>query len=35
MTMMPLGDYGWSQQFAWVQDRYGISWQINLPFEQG
>ena len=33
MTMMPLGDYGWSQQFAFVQDRFGISWQINLPFE--
>ena len=33
MTMMPLDDYGWSQQFAFVQDRFGISWQINLPFE--
>jgi predicted 3-demethylubiquinone-9 3-methyltransferase (glyoxalase superfamily) len=35
MTMMPLGDYGWSQQFAYLQDRFGISWQINLPFEGG
>ena len=33
MTMMPLDDYGWSQQFAFVQDRFGISWQINLPFD--
>ena len=29
-TFMPLDDYGFGP-FAWVQDRFGISWQLNGP----
>lgn len=30
--LMPLGEYGFSKKFGWINDRYGVSWQINLPF---
>ena len=29
-TLMAAGNYGFSRKFAWVNDRFGVSWQINL-----
>jgi predicted 3-demethylubiquinone-9 3-methyltransferase (glyoxalase superfamily) len=28
--LMPPNDYGFSAKFAWVKDRFGYSWQLNL-----
>ena len=29
-VMMPPDDYGFSQRFVWICDRFGLSWQINV-----
>ncbi|MEM7465439.1 MAG: VOC family protein [Pseudomonadota bacterium] len=29
-VLMPLDNYGFNQKFGWVNDRFGVSWQINL-----
>ncbi|WP_254884017.1 VOC family protein [Aquimarina sp. TRL1] len=29
-VMMPLNNYGFSQKFGFVEDQFGISWQLNL-----
>ncbi|WP_409367224.1 VOC family protein [Lysinibacillus sp. 38-6] len=28
-ALMPLNNYGFSKQFAWIQDRFGVSWQLT------
>ncbi|MEL6257024.1 MAG: VOC family protein [Bacteroidota bacterium] len=29
-VLMPLDNYGFSQKFGFIEDRFGVSWQLNL-----
>lgn len=29
-VLMPLDRYAWSQRYGWVQDKYGVNWQLAM-----
>jgi predicted 3-demethylubiquinone-9 3-methyltransferase (glyoxalase superfamily) len=30
-ALMAIDNYGFSRLFTWIADRFGVSWQLNLP----
>ncbi len=34
-VLMPLDKYNWSELYGWVQDKYGVSWQVSLSTSAG
>lgn len=32
-VLMPLDAYPFSRRFGWLQDKFGVSWQLSLPLE--
>jgi predicted 3-demethylubiquinone-9 3-methyltransferase (glyoxalase superfamily) len=35
MVLMPLDKYPWSERYGWLQDKYGLSWQLILTDPKG
>lgn len=35
MALMPLQEYPFSKRYGWVQDKYGVSWQLILTNPEG
>lgn len=33
--LMPLQEYPWSKRYGWIQDRYGVTWQLILTDPAG
>lgn len=33
-VMMALDQYPWNQRYGWIQDKYGVSWQLMLADER-
>ena len=33
--LMPIGQYPFSERYGWVQDKYGLSWQLMLTNPEG
>ena len=33
-VLMPIDTYPWSDRYGWVQDRFGVSWQVNTTSAQ-
>ena len=34
-VLMPLNNYGFSEHYGWVQDKFGVSWQLILTNPEG
>jgi predicted 3-demethylubiquinone-9 3-methyltransferase (glyoxalase superfamily) len=35
VALMPLGKYPFSERYGWIQDKYGLSWQLILTNPEG
>ncbi len=35
MALMPLDKYPWSERYGWVKDKYGVTWQVMLHYQEG
>ena len=33
-ALIPIGTYPWSERYGWLQDRFGMTWQISVSTEK-
>lgn len=34
-ALMDIGTYPWSERYGWIQDKFGVSWQVMLHYQEG
>jgi predicted 3-demethylubiquinone-9 3-methyltransferase (glyoxalase superfamily) len=34
-ALMPIDKYPWSERYGWLQDKFGLTWQISIVNEEG
>lgn len=34
-AMMPIDKYPWSERYGWVQDKFGLTWQVSVVYKEG
>ena len=34
-TLMPIDKYPWSERYGWLQDRFGLTWQVSVVNKEG
>lgn len=34
-VMMPMDKYPWSERYGWVQDKFGMTWQVSVVYNKG
>ncbi len=34
-VLMPIDKYPWSERYGWLQDKYGMTWQISVVYKAG
>src|SRR5258706_8775623 len=33
--LMPIDKYPWSERYGWVQDKFGLTWQVSVAYKEG
>jgi predicted 3-demethylubiquinone-9 3-methyltransferase (glyoxalase superfamily) len=33
--LMPIDQYPWSERYGWVQDKFGMTWQVSVVYKEG